>query len=392
MTRALIAGAGISGLTAALALARAGIDVVIFERAPVLEEFGAGLQLSPNATRILWRLDAFDVVAKQSLVTRAIRMLRGRDGAELAKLPLGDAEARWGAPFFVLHRARLQRALVERVARQPNISVRMGAEIVGFSSDETGVSVGVKLGAIGVRERGEFLIGADGLRSTVRHRLGLGETGAAQFLGRVAFRAMIEADKVEPRWREPDVTLRLGKRAHLVHYPLRGETINVVAVIESGWRGDKNDESWDGEANVASLENAFANWSPDARALLALAPGWRAWPLYGRPPLARFALGRVALIGDAAHPMPPFLAQGAAQGIEDAAALAAALGKTADIVTALARYSAMRVARANRVQREAIAQAKLYHMAGPLALARDLAMRALGSERLLKRYDWLYGA
>ena len=391
MSRALIAGAGIGGLTAALALARIGVDVVIFERSRVLEEFGAGLQLSPNATRILRRLDALDAVARQAIRPHAIRMLRGRDASELAKLPLGDADALWGAPFVVLHRASLQRALVERVARQSNISLRMGAEIGGFGVDEAGVSVGARAGAVGIRERGDFLIGADGLRSIARERMGLGEAKAAQFLGRVAFRASIDADKAEPRWREREVTLRLGKRAHLVHYPLPGGLINIVAVVEGGWRAEKNDEAWDGEADVASLHRAFARWSPDARALLDCAPNWRAWPLYDRPPLASFAAGRVALLGDAAHPMAPFLAQGAAQAIEDAGALAEALGQTSDVVQALAAYSAMRIGRANRVQSEARAQGRVYHMSGPPAFARDLTMRALGPERLLRRYDWLYG-
>jgi salicylate hydroxylase len=391
MSRALIAGAGIGGLTAALALAQRGVDVVIFERSRVLEEFGAGLQLSPNATRVLRRLSALDAVAQHSLPPRAIHILRGRDGADLAKLPLRDADARWGAPFLVLHRANLQRALVERAARQSNISLRMGAEIGGFAVDEAGVSVGVRIGAVGTRERGDLLVGADGLRSIVRERLGLGEAKAAKFLGRVAFRALVDSEKAAARWREPEVTLRLGARAHLVHYPLPGRIINLVAVIESGWREGKSADLWDGEADLASLDRAFAKWSPDARALIALAQGWRAWPLYHRPPLASFAAGRIALLGDAAHPMPPFLAQGAAQAIEDAGALGEAFSQTANILTALANYSSMRVARANRVQREAIAQAKLYHMAGPLALARDLTMRTLGPRRLLGRYDWLYG-
>jgi len=391
MRRALIAGAGVGGLTAALALARAGIDVIVFERSRVLEEFGAGVQLSPNATRILRRLDAFEAVAGQALRPRSIRLLRGRDGGALARLPLHDADARWGAPFLVLHRARLQRALVERVARQANISLRMGAEIGGFAVDEAGVSLGLRVGAIGMRERGDLLIGADGLRSIVRERLGFGEAAGARFLGRVAYRATIDADKADARWREPEVTLRLGKRAHLVHYPLPANRINIVAVIESSWRGATSDDAWDGAADFASLQRAFARWSPDARALLALAPGWRAWPLYDRPPLASLAARRVALVGDAAHPMAPFLAQGAAQAIEDAGALAEALGQASDVDQALAHYSAARVDRANRVQSEARAQAKLYHMAGPLAFARDLTMRALGPERLLKRYDWLYG-
>ena len=391
MPRALIAGAGIGGLTAALALARIGIDVVILERTRVLEEFGAGVQLSPNATRILRRLDALGSVANQAIAPRAIRLMRGRDDRALAELALRDAETRWGAPFLVLHRVRLQRALIERVARHSNISLRMGAEIAGFAVDDDGVSVGLRVGAINLRERGDFLLGADGLRSIVRDRLGVGEATPPRFLRRVAFRALVDAERADAHWREPEVTLRLGGGAHLVHYPLPGAALNLVAVIESDWRADAGDEAWDGEADAASLQRAFARWSRDARALIALAPGWRAWPLYDRAPLASFAAGRVALLGDAAHPMAPFLAQGAAQAIEDAGALAEAFAQTRDVVAALSLYSAARVPRANRVQAEANAQSRLYHMRGPLSLARDWTMRALGPERLLRRYDWLYG-
>jgi len=317
--------------------------------------------------------------------------MRGRDDRALAELALRDAETRWGAPFLVLHRARLQRALIERVARHSNISLRMGAEIAGFAVDDDGVSVGLRVGAINLRERGDFLLGADGLRSIVRDRLGVGEATPPRFLRRVAFRALVDAERADAHWREPEVTLRLGGGAHLVHYPLPGAALNLVAVIESDWRADAGDEAWDGEADAASLQRAFARWSRDARALIALAPGWRAWPLYDRAPLASFAAGRVALLGDAAHPMAPFLAQGAAQAIEDAGALAEAFAQTRDAVEALSLYSAARVPRANRVQAEANAQSRLYHMRGPLSLARDWTMRALGPERLLRRYDWLYG-
>jgi salicylate hydroxylase len=391
--RALIAGSGVGGLTAALAAARVGFEVALFERTAVLEEYGAGLQLSPNATRVLERLGALGSVERRALAPRAIRILRGRDGSTLSRLPLESAQSRWGAPYLVVHRADLQRALVEAIARESGVTLTLGAEVAGLTSDANGVTIGVKRGAIALKERGDLLIGADGLRSVIRERMGLGGREEAIFSGRVAFRAQIEASSVPQSWSEPDITLRLGPSAHLVHYPLRGgAVVNVVAVIESGWRPRKGEDPWDGAADRASLERAFAGWTPETRALIEAAPEWRAWPLYDRASIPAFAADRIALLGDAAHPMLPFLAQGAAQAIEDAGVLASCLEQTRDPVQALAVYSQRRVARAARVQAQAKAQARLYHMSGPLALGRNLGMRLLGPERLLRRYDWLYGA
>jgi len=388
----LIAGAGIGGLTAALGLGRAGFAAAIFERAPVLEEFGAGLQLAPNATRVLARLDALETVRRFALAPQAIRILRGRDDALISTLPLHDAEARWGAPYLVVHRADLQRALIERIAGEPGVALTLGAEVGGFAADEAGVTLGVKRGLVSVKERGEALIGADGLRSIVRERMGFGARDAAAFSGRVAFRATMEAARAPERLLKPEVTLRLGSRAHLVHYPLRdGAMVNIVAVIESDARREASDHPWDGVADHTRLKRAFADWSVEAQALIAEGQ-WRAWPIADRPPIPSFALERAALLGDAAHPMAPFLAQGAAQAIEDAGALADCLAATASAPEGLRAYSQRRAPRAERVQRAAKAQADIYHLAGPLALARDIAMRALGPERLLRRYDWLYGA
>ena len=391
--RALVAGAGIGGLTAALALAQEDFEVEIFERAPALEEFGAGLQLTPNATRILGRLGVLEAVRGLAIAPRSVRVLRGRDGAELARLPITDAERRWGAPYLVIHRADLQRALVEAVTRLPNAALHLGTEVAGVGADDDGVTVGLKRGPVLTREAGDVLIGADGLRSLVRERIGLGRADAPAFSGRVAFRATVDAERVAARWSASEVTLRLGPRAHFVHYPVRGGSIvNLVAAIEASWRGEPGDHPWDGVADRPALDRAFRDWSFDARSLIGAAAEWRAWPLFLRPPIAHFSLGRIALIGDAAHPMTPFLAQGAAQAIEDADALANRLVDSSGVADALAAYSGDRVARAARVQRDALAQGRVYHLSGSLALARDLAMRALGSERLLRRYDWLYAA
>ena len=391
--RALVAGAGIGGLAAALALARAGLAVEMFERAPALREFGAGLQLTPNATRILRGFDVLDAVRGLALTPRAVRILRGRDGVELTRLPLEDAERRWGAPYLVIHRADLQNALARAAAACPNIVLNLGAEVAGVSADAEGVAIGLKRGATRMRVTGDLLIGADGLRSLVRERIGLGAADASIFSGGVAFRATIDAKTLAPRWRADEVTLHLGAKAHLVHYPLRGGSIvNLVAVIEDAGRGAASDQPFDGAADIAALRRAFRDWSADARALIEAADDWRAWPLFVRPPISRFSLGPIALLGDAAHPMTPFLAQGAAQAIEDAEALARRVAQTSDATAALAAYSSDRVARATRVQRDALAQGRIYHMSGPMAVARDFTMRALGPKRLLQRYDWLYAA
>jgi len=187
--------------------------------------------------------------------------------------------------------------------------------------------------------------------------------------------------------------LRLGPKAHLVHYPLRcGSIVNLVAVVEQAWRGETNGDPWDGAADRRVLERAFVGWSAETHALIKAASVWRAWPIYVRPPIVSFSLGRVALVGDAAHPMVPFLAQGAAQAIEDAGALGRIFSQTNEVSRALAAYSQDRVARANRVQAESARLGRIYHLNGPLAWARNAAIRLLGPRRLSARYDWLYGA
>jgi salicylate hydroxylase len=287
----------------------------------------------------------------------------------------------------------LQSALIESVAAEPRIKLNLGIEAAGCSDEEAGVSLGLRRGLIRLAERGDVLIGADGLKSLVRERLGFGDREAARFSGRVAFRATLPA-KDAPAWAsEPDVCLRLGAKAHLVHYPVAGGAmINLVAVIEAGWRDRPGEDPWDGEADRAALDAAFARWSRDAKELIAAPREWRAWPLKLRPPIAELARGRIALLGDAAHPMLPFLAQGAGQAIEDAGVLAECLVATDDVKQALAVYSRRRAHRVAQVQQDSEAQARLYHMAGPLAAARDIGMRVLGPERLLRRYDWIYRA
>jgi salicylate hydroxylase len=392
--RAIVAGAGIGGLTAALALSRAGFEVDICERATALGEFGAGLQLGPNATRVLNRLGALDTVRQEAMVPDSVCALRGSDDAVLMRLPLRDAERRWGAPYLVLHRADLQRALARLVERCDGARLSLGSTALAVANGNERPVVKLAPSPTETAEASaDLVIGADGLRSAVRRAIASGPGDEPVFTGRVAFRALVPSSHVDSEWTRRRVVLRLGPNAHLVHYPLRqGSVVNIVAVIQSSWRSDAPENPWDGAADRPALLRAFASWSASTRRLLASAKSWRAWPLYRRPALASYAIGRIALVGDAAHPMEPFLAQGAAQAIEDGWALGQALASERDVQQALQVYSRLRVPRATRVQREASRQARIYHMNGPMAVARDVAMRLLGPQGLSARFDWLYDA
>lgn len=396
----IISGAGIGGLTAALSLARAGFRVTILERAPVLEEAGAGLQLSPNATNILEDLGVLDRLAPWSLAPEQVRIRRGRDGAELARMPLGPlADARWGAPHLSAHRADLQRILVEACAGSRLITLRTDVEVLGFASvtegERAGVQVGVRDAGEHARVDGDVLIAADGLRSILRERLGLGLSDAPVYSGRTAWRTLIPAAQAPASALRVETNLWLGARAHVVHYPVRaGDLVNVVAVIEDPWRGDDSTDIWrdPGDADPKYLKRSFGGWAREARDLLDAAPQWRRWPLFERRFAPRWSLDNVVMMGDAAHPILPFLAQGAALAIEDAEAIARAFQtQPGDIAAAIRMYENERIPRASDIALASRRQGAIYHMSGPMAFARDAFMRRVTPDGMLKRVDWIYG-
>ena len=393
MTHVLIAGAGIGGLTAALALAKADIAVTLIERSPELGEAGAGLQISPNASAILRRLGLLDALRTHAIAPKGIHVREARSAGTLSYLPLEEAEARWGAPYLVAHRADLQRVLAEAVAREPLIALHLGTALAGFGTTSSGVTVTAKQGRLTRSFEADALIGADGVRSAVRARLVEAAGDEPTQTGRVAWRALVPAEGVDARFREDETGLWLGRSAHLVHYPMRGGLlINVVAVLSQGSLEPGADALWATPGDPAVIARSFAPWHGSAQSLIAAAPSWQCWPLFDRAPLDAWNAGPIALLGDAAHPILPFLAQGAAQAIEDADALANAFAMDGSIAAKLAAYSTRRQARAARVQAAARQLGEIYHLSGPAALARNVAMRALGARRLLERYDWLYGS
>ena len=389
-----VAGAGIGGLTAALALAGQGFRVIVLERAERLEEAGAGLQLSPNASRVLVGLGLEPRLAGRAVTPDAISIMSARSGGEIARLPLGEAAtSRAGAPYWVMHRADLQAALQAHVNDHPDIELRLGCQFEDATPHAKGLTVVQRRGMTRQQEVALALVGADGIWSTVRHHL-FAEV-QPQFSGLIAWRGTLEATALPREHTARRVQLWMGPNVHLVAYPISGgRQINVVAVVPGTW----NRPGWSAPGETTEIKNAFAaaQWPATARMMIGAVDEWRKWALFTVPDGGEWTEGAIALLGDAAHAMLPFAAQGAAMAIEDAAVLAGCLGSLQGsgapaLSAALQSYARLRRARVLRVQRAARQAGRIYHLTGPAAYARDLAIKAIGGRRLLARQDWIYG-
>jgi salicylate hydroxylase len=385
----IIAGAGIGGLTAALALASRGLRVRLLEQAMRLEETGAGLQLSPNATRVLIALGLAERLRPRVVAPEAVRVRKAGNGRDLALLPVGRTQHYYGAPYWVIHRGDLQAALLAAVNEHPDITLELGARVQAFAVHPEGVTVDYLRQSGTGNATGIGLVGADGLWSTVR--TWLGEKSPPQPAGRTAWRALVPAGAVPAEFRDPVVHLWIGPDSHLVHYPVcAGEAVSIVAISTGAWTGT----DWSTRSDRDELLARFsaADWAEPARTLLAAPEQWLKWALYDHRPLRRWGRGIATLLGDAAHPMLPFMAQGAAMAIEDAAVLGHALASVpGGTAAAMRNYENQRRERTARVQRAARSNGVVYHLGGPAALMRDFAMTImLGSDFLLSRYDWIY--
>ena len=387
----LIAGGGIAGLAAGIGAARAGWEVRLFERAAVFSEVGAGVQLGPNVVRRLqsWGLQgALQAVAAfpPRLVVRC-----ALSGAQLGALALGaTAVQRYGAAYASIHRADLHGLLLQALQQQPDVHLNLEQTIEGYSASDDAVTVRTHCKKV---IEGDALLGADGVRSRVRAQL-LGD-GPPRVTGHLAYRVVVPQAALPQALRTSEVTTWLGPRLHVVHYPVRrGELQNLVVIIEGPAPDDL--DTWDHSANAADLESALAGTCTAlqdvVRGVPAAGGGWRLWPLADRPPLrapAQMAQGLVALCGDAAHPMRPYLAQGAGMAIEDAAELESALSMhDLEVPLRLRRYALNRWQRAARVQARSLRNGRIFHATGLMRWGRDLSMRLLG-ERLLDQ-PWLY--
>lgn len=387
----LIAGGGIGGLAAGLACARAGWRVRLYEQAPEFREIGAGIQLGPNATRLLheWGLEAS--LAQVAAFPSRLVVRSALDGKVLAAMPLGSAfRKRYGAPYATVHRADLQ-ALLLRAATDAGVQVQAASRVVSAACDADGVTVQTSRG---LQVQGDAVVAADGLWSLVREQVLGGRPPRPT--GDVAYRALARQQVLPESWRSSDVVVWLGPGLHLVAYPVKqGAWLNVVAFAHGSPVGDARE--WNQPAPVAALQSALRSaWAP-LQDLVPLAPEWRMWTMHDRPPLRgpdEMARGRVALLGDAAHPMLPYLAQGAGMAIEDAHDLGRMLGMASgagiEVPLALRRYALNRWQRCARVQRRAQRNGRVFAARGLVRWARDASLRVLG-ERLLDQ-PWLYHA
>lgn len=384
----IIAGAGIAGLTAALAFAVRGYPVQVFERALRLDEVGAGIQLSPNATRILDRLGVLSGLRHAAVRPDAVVMRDASSLAELGRVPLGaSAEWRWKAPYLTAHRADLQSVLLAHVAREPGIQLVTGVTVRDVAPHPLGVTVSVEsAGQIG-KISGMMLVAADGVWSELRRLVGT-ET-KSRFSGQVAWRRTVRADSAAGRSLAQvgvggAVTAFLAPGFHLITYPVRaGSALNIVAFTS----GKAIGETWSGTMDTAILKHAMRRTAPALSKLADDVDEWTVWPVHTIPPGGPWtAPGGIALIGDAAHAMSPYAAQGAAMAIEDGAVLARALRQESDIAAGLDLYQRNRVDRTARIVETSTENRRLFHLPSQEAIRAEFSRRNQGEER----NRWLY--
>jgi len=366
----LVAGGGIGGLAAACALARHGHRVTVLEQSAALGEIGAGIQLGPNIFKMFEYLGLTEAIHRVAFFPPGLGMNDIRTGEKVVRVPLGDAAiAAYGYPYGVIYRADIHHVFLEACKAQPGIVLRTASKVEGYEQDGRGVRVML---ADGESVGGDALIGADGLWSRVRQSV-VGD-GKPRVSGHVAYRAVLQREDVPAHLWNDDVLLWGGEKTHLVHYPLRrGELFNLVAVFHS----NKYDEGWNTFGDTAELQERFAEAVPQVRELLQKIETWKMWVLCDREPVKNWTDGRVTLLGDAAHPMLQYLAQGAGQAIEDAVVLGEALKHTGnDVTTAFQKYQKARYLRTGRVQLTARFYGDIYHASG---VARELRNRMFQS-------------
>lgn len=395
--RVLIVGGGIAGLAAALACGQAGWSVRLYERAPSFHEVGAGIQIGPNVTRILQRWGLGRALEEVACLPESLQVRSAITGRALGRLPLGlDMRRRYGAPYATVHRADLHRLLLQALQAQGLTQMQLGSELLRFGASGDGVALEL---ANGESHRGDVLLGADGLWSAVRTQLL--DDAAPTPTGHLAYRALLRQTDLPPALRSQQVTLWLGPQLHAVQYPVRaGEWLNLVVIVHgdppwiqaaNGMPGEL--ANWNQEADRDQLRRVLQGTCRDLFDVVEAAPAWRMWILCDREPMrgpGEHAKGRVALLGDAAHPMRPYLAQGAGMAIEDAAAVAQALSVPhASVEKALQEFAQRRWSRNRQVQERSRRNGQIFHFTGPLQWGRDAALGLLGAR--LMDLPWLYG-
>ena len=380
-----VIGGGIGGTAAALSLLQTGFDVQVYEQTSELREVGAGIQISPNASRILHRLGLADQLANLGVKPLAWHQRRWQDGQTLVRTPIADAmEAAFGSPHYQMHRADVLRTLAGAL---PSERLHIGHRLTGFLDHGDRVEAQFQNGA---RIDVDVLVGADGIHSTVRQFL----FGPEQphFTGCMCYRGLVPAERVAHLEIPVEAQIWMGPGKHFVHYYVRSrQLLNFVAVIDADtWTR----ESWTDRGNVVDALAAYEDWHPQLRGILGTVDETFVWGLFDRPPMRRWSVGRVTLLGDACHPMLPFMAQGAAQAIEDGAALATCLVEAGKefVVEALGRYERCRLPRTARVQALAASNKARFHFPdGPEQIERDAEMAKNVTDWSLHNVAWLYG-